>query len=255
LATKDKRAVRTTASKFTLFGFLLLVVVGLIVATVRLPSQSAPARIDAYSVSYPGGLDEIANACGDIYRFTPTRAWYGIIPDSIYNAFQKTNIKLAAGLQHHYMSVPVYGYMDRTLLPKSAVKFYSQTDDPKYASYTILRMMYDYKTTVIWYNTRATDDEVTAIKKYVAQHPNTLALPWHNYNGAPIPLKRHFAFSSWGISQTCTSFDVNVLNKFTAFTSKHVVPRPTPTPQAKLIEEPNGSKHLGGIGPVRPLNP
>ena len=113
------------------------------------------------------------------------------------------------------MIVPVYGYLADKPLPKAAIRFYEDKDYKEIPYQTVLRTMYDYNTTVLYYDRGMAPGNLIAIQQFVDSEKNVLALPW-TYEGS-LPLVRKVAFASWGMSQSCGEWSEDVFKSFNRF--------------------------------------
>jgi hypothetical protein len=230
---------------------VLAIVAFLVSVTATLPSSAAPQVGPLQSIAYPGGLDEISNSCGPILRFSIRDNQYGVIPDSVYKNYPGGNLAVPVP----QMTVPVYGYLDRTGLRPDQIHFYAQDHDPKFHNWQVLRAMYDYNTTVIWYTSKTAPSDQESLSAYAATHKNVLVLPWDD-SIRELPNNRSYAFANWGIEQTCQTLSSDVLHHYVAFAAKHPVGHPVEAPKAKLLptgalagiaakENPVGSNFIG----------
>lgn len=233
-----KNSIKNTKTKLVLGGVIAAVLASLTVATLNLPSQMTPSQGQYGAVVYPGNLNTTVNGCGDVFRFSTNESLYGVIPQEAYATAQTKTI-----IPTHPMIVPVYGYMSDRGLKKNEVKFYERKGYPDFPRQQILRTMWDDNTTVIWYDENATAADVFRIKKYTTEHTNVLAVPWTGVDA--LPMNRHIAFSTWGISQSCNTFDNSVLNDFQNFKKVHPV-KHTVTPPVKKLNK---------FGLLSPINP
>jgi len=230
----SKKKVNLTASntksKVLLLGTVGLVLGGLVVATYNVPSQNAVTKGQFGSTMYSSSLTATANSCGETFRFKTNESLYGEIPQEFY---AKPNDDNTFNIPKHPMIVPVYGYMSSRPLSAEQVRFYADDEDyQEVPIQVVLRTMWDYDTKVIWYGDKATSGDIYNIEQYVKTHSNVLALPWKSET--PIPLQRNIAFSSWGISQSCGTWDETVFNEFTKFAEDNPVKHEDTPPVSKL---------------------
>lgn len=204
----------------------VLVVIALVVGwNLALPSRLAATVGPASMYSpqlYPTEIEGLAESCGDIYRWGAfTKENYPLLPK---DAVDRAEIIVPV---IESITVPVVGYLGPINLPKSAVKFYSRDQDPKFASYQVLRLMYSYNTTIIWYDSSLTDSAVKAVSAYVKSHDNVMALPWDPAarRNAPLPRGSGIAFASWGMTQNCLNWNVTVFDQYQRLKKDHPVKR------------------------------
>lgn len=143
--------------------------------------------------------------------------------------------------------IPAYGYMTDTP-PSDTVNFYSLNDTPPPLSAT-LRAMYDGRT-IIWYTPQITSIDLNSLKEYADNTPNTMVIPWINdtiglrgsKNSINMPRNRSFAFSTWGVTQSCDDWKPGVAEHFT--TTARTVQQQHPTPKQPPTVTPNSEGRL-----------
>lgn len=239
-----------TSPKFTYMptkiGFILATAIALGALTISVifgMNPNAPQAGDAESTEYPTELTSLVNGCGNFFVFQPVKGYQyaELTPEVLDRMGDKKYIPEAQ------MAVPVYGYLDSTPLEEKDIRFY-EVDEffPPLPLEKILRTMYSYDTLVIWYNPEnVASTDLSDIRKYAADNPNTLVVPYIYKNGK-LPLDRNIAFSKWGISQSCQYFNENVINTFTKFTLDH-----PPTHQGEELPPARFIKDSNSLYPIQ----
>lgn len=216
---------KNTGTKVGIITAVLLVVALVVGWNLALPSRLAAMQGSASMYSpklYPTQIEGLAESCSDIYNWdTFSKENYPLLPE---DAIDRAEI-LVPVIEN--VTVPVMGYLAPKALPKSAVKFYSRAQDPKLASYDVLRLMYSYNTTVIWYDAALSDDSVKSIRTYVKKHSNVMALPWDPpaRRNAELPRGSSIAYASWGMTQNCLNWNVTVFGQYQKLKQEHPVKR------------------------------
>ena len=225
---------KNTGTKVGILLTLLLVVTFVVVGNLVLPSRLTPyngGNATFGATVYPTRIEGIAESCGDMYQWQHlTSENYAYIPASYLQQRKTPQIPEFGTI------IPVAGYMSQTALPRTAVHFYGFKDNPGYQTYQILRLMYDYHTTVIWYSHALSDTAVESIKRFTTTHHNVMALPWDKTQrrDRDIPENRNVAFSAWATSQSCLNWDITVMSQFLDFSKAHQVTHPVNAHVAKL---------------------
>jgi hypothetical protein len=222
-------SISNRKTKYGILGTIVVVVGLLVTATLNLNPELAPSKGDFGSVVYPASIRAISDSCGDIFRFTPSSSLYAEIPEDIY-----TNKKDNSEIPAPPMIVPVYGYMASRPLADSQIHFYAAKGfkASTIPRQLILRTMFDKGTKVIYYTDKINAGDLIAIKQYTTVHPNVLAIPWTMQE--PLPLNRDIAWSTWGISQSCSKWDDSVFDEFASFVKAHPVTHEKTPRVAKL---------------------
>lgn len=233
--SKIKGSISNNSTKYGIVGTVIAVVAVLTIATYNLNPQLAPTKGPYNSILYPASIGAVASSCGDIYRFKPDVAFTGVIPASVDTTppdptvppapaptpaptkpVVKGKTDKSGNVPRHPMIVPVYGYLADKPLPKSEIRFHEDKDYKEIPYQTVLRTMYDYNTTVLYYDRGMAPGNLIAIQQFVDAGKNILALPW-TYEGS-LPLARNVAFASWGMSQSCSQWSEDVFKSFNRFT-------------------------------------
>lgn len=224
---------RNTGTKIGIVVTVALVVAVVFAWNLALPSRLQPTAGPAQLYSptlYPTEIEGLAESCSDIYRWTTfTKQNYPLLPEA---ATKQANLPIPV---IENIAVPVVGYLAPKPLPRSAVKFYSRKADPKLPNWQVLRLMYDYNVTVIWYDNSISDENVASIRTEVAKHPGTLmALPWDEalQRQQPLPRGSGVAYASWATSQNCLNWNTLVLNQYLRQLAQYPAPR---VPSSQLI--------------------
>lgn len=224
-----------TLSKIKL-RLLLVTVLLFSLTSIGVVSVAQPERGEVEgpygSTAYSPSLLGIAAGCGDIFIRTPEKYQYGVVPtiDGIISVGSITSIPTPPLL------VPQVGYMFEEGFPEEAEGRVnsiagSGTDDALYA--TALGSLYKNKP-IIWYDVDTPKETLEEIN-FTIEGTEIIAVPWlFTYN---MPYQRNFAFSGWGISQTCDKWDGAVFVEFLKLRNEKLEPVTQPAPIAPLDKE------------------
>lgn len=215
-------------AKLTMIFGALIGVTAMVLILIFGINPNRPHEGEAGATVYPSSLAALATGCGDYFRWDtePVKHYAYITED------EKKKLKI---LPQPPMNIPAYGYMTEFPLAQSDTnKFFTPDDlgNEEIPITTILRTMFDYGTTIIWYNP-LNDIVALDVRAYVSEHENVMGVPWI-YEERYIPLDRDVAFSSWGITQSCKSFSYATANDFIEFTHEFPVAREDVPPHAKI---------------------
>lgn len=207
---------------------LILSLVALL--TVLIVSTNTPKPFTVKSdneigmVSYYTSPTGYAEQCGNIYKFSEAVEFSQQVPENFY-----IDGPVDSYIPSGHNIIPIYGYLSERGMSKEDIKFYSpETVNKNWTEQYILRTMWDYNNIVIWYNPdKATDEDIEELKQLDESLPNNiLILPWLYYDNASMPLDRTFAFARLGFTQSCNTYNFNVLSEFGTFTSDNKLVKP-----------------------------
>lgn len=198
-----------TKTKLYISGFLVLALGSLLLATISIPDASQPKASEGQSWQYQPTAVAAANGCGGVFIFDINKEWYGTIPESIVQGHPDD------GIPSQEVNIPTYGFMSREAFAPEKVGVYDKTFTG-FPRQDINRALWDGYN-IIWYNKKVTAEQFDKMSKYVASlntsKPTTFLLPY-TIAERNIPYNRDIAFSSWGASESCLTFDTNAYNQF-----------------------------------------
>lgn len=191
--------------------------------------------------SHLPSTDAIINQCGMIFSFHVKDNWYGTFNPEDLKKSPSGGIKIPIS----HVLVPPYGYMTEEPFNAGNKIHFMASDDITLPS--ILRAMYDGKT-VLWYDPELVSSrEIQQMTNYANQNDHVIVVEWTNKSlgipnalkGYQIPEGRKFAFSSWGVTQSCDQFSEGVMTSFVEFSHKRNQsnPRPAQPHPAELTSE------------------
>lgn len=173
---------------------------------------SKPREGQFNSIEYPASINGVLAQCGGIFVFDNIfPQHYGVIPDEVKAAVQ-ARPEDERKYSMHPMVVPVYGFMEAVGVDSDEDQFFNVKDKNYPSREAILRSMYD-GLTVIWFDSALPESTLRSINAYVTQAPDIIAVEWNDHR--TLPLGRSIAVSTWGASQSCHDFYVEVINEFT----------------------------------------
>lgn len=191
-----------------------LVLAGMVGSIAFLPDPNAPKAGEFNSIQTPANAYDTINGCGATFVFEVPKETTGKLPDDFFDN-PNGGDKITRNIPLNPMNVQAYGY------------YYDSNDDPPKVFYdygkddvndipsTVDYLSYMYKGwTVIWYENSAEEALKEILKEYAESKEKVLILPWISEGDRQIPLKRNFAFASWGISRSCELWDENVADQF-----------------------------------------
>lgn len=197
------------------------------------------------SVAHIPTTEAVVGGCGYIFMFDPDPTAYGVFDPADITPQASGRIRVPRAP----MVVPVYGYMSEQ---PAQPGFYGVEDDTP-GHQQILRAMWD-GVTVVWYDTRVGADDLGVVKRWVDAN-DAIGVPWTNHTlglpstlkGNDIPDERRFAFSTWGVSQSCLVFSDFIASTFLERAQPHseAIRRTVEPPSAHVNEE-------GKLAPIYP---
>lgn len=230
ISSSTKNPKSSTMTPILMIIALIFAMIGLV---AFLPDSSDKVKTDFGGTLHPANALATVSQCGGIYTFDPPREYYGRIPTDFFkNPYGEGSIKRTVPVQP--MRIPAYGYF-YTNRDEPPQKFYSFEDKghiPKSFEY----LSYMWKGwTIIWYDKNAGDQATSLIKAYVEDREKVMALPWIS-NDTPIPMERSFAYSAWGITESCGLWDDRAGDQFLDFVNTNSAPREQKTPPSALLD-------------------
>lgn len=216
---KDRRGTLAIVLSFALIISLMLVTL------IFSPDPLRPQAGELNSTVYPTNTEGVVSECGDIYLFNINQNNFGYLSKDFFHDPVK-DIPVARNIPAQPAIVPAFGYF-LDIEPEVTQKFYDINDakaltklvDPKYLNH----LLYD-GTKVVWYDSTVDAATIASIKKFVSNTPSVIALPW--VYDKKMPMNRRFAFSAWGITQSCGLWNTNTAVRFNQFTDEHKIDRP-----------------------------
>jgi hypothetical protein len=219
---KDRRGTLAIVFSFALIVALMLV------CLIFSPDPYAPKPGDFNSTVYATSTEGVVSECGDTFVFNINHNNFGYLSKDFFEDPVK-NIPVARNIPNQPSIVPVYGYF-YDVYPEVTHKLYSLDNpadvkaldklaDSKYLDH----LLYD-GLKVVWYDSTVDPTTISSIKTFVATHPSVIALPW--VYDAKMPMNRRFAFSAWGITQSCGLWNTDMAAKFDQFSEEHKITRP-----------------------------
>jgi hypothetical protein len=219
---KNRRGTLAIVLSFVLILSLMLV------CLIFSPDPYAAKPGDFNSTVYATNTEGVVSECGDSFVFNINHNNFGYLSKDFFQD-PTTNTPVARNIPNQPSIVPVYGYF-YDVYPEVTKKFYSldvpddvkaldKLADTKYLDH----LLYDGMK-VIWYDSTVDPATIASIKKFVTDTPSFIALPW--VYDVKMPLNRRFAFSAWGITQSCGLWDTNMATTFNQFSEAHKISRP-----------------------------
>lgn len=204
---KKNRSYLTIAG----FGLILATMIG---AIAVLPDPNAPKAGEFKSIQTPANAYDTTNGCGATFVFDIPEETTGKLPDDFFDnpngdGTIDRNIPLSP------MNIQAYGYYYDNREEPPAVFYDYDKDNLDQIPSTVEYLSYMHKGwTVIWYENESKQDLKDLLKEYAESKEKVLVLPWVSEGDRQIPLKRNFAFASWGISRSCELWDDNTADRF-----------------------------------------
>lgn len=191
----------------------------ILAATVKPPQAFSLEKSENNVQSFYGSPEGYAAGCGSIYRAKNAVALSKEIPEEYYNVMPADGYVPSASV-----IIPIYGYMSERGIHPSQFKFYGKDNVNKNIPESlILRTMYDSDVPVIWYDAKTINDSDYEDLKALGERAEgrIIILPWLNYETDKMPRDRSIAFAVFGMSQSCKTFDIKVLDQFLEFSTTH----------------------------------
>lgn len=224
---------QTKVLLLSLFTLILAVVIGL---TLQLPDNLEP-KLDGNfeSTEYPADVAQSIRGCGATFQFRINDGWYGTIPKDYRGR-----------VPVQPMNIPAYGYMSSIPLDTTDLGYHSVTDTLSLDQ--VNRALWE-GADIIWYSETAGPTSVQEISDYIdglnAQGEKILLLPYA-FEGRSIPADREYAFSSWGVTQSCTAFDIVTFSQFMTNSNEFSPERDKENPPAGKLDS------VGRLYPITP---
>lgn len=219
-----------TKTKIYILGFLSITLTLLLTATLSIPNRLEPKDGPYGSTEYPPKALAASEGCGGIFIFDLDQKYWGSIPKKVKQGFEDDNVPKQP------VNIPSIGFMSREAIDPLTAGAYDTTFQG-YSDEKINRILWEGYN-IIWYSMKMPQKDVEELWDFVLvlnkDTPTTFMLPY-NLDGRSIPFSRDVAFSSWGASQSCRTFNPLVYKKFYEFVKE------------------NQPEH-GGIPPEAPLD-
>lgn len=205
-----------TKTKLYISLFLVASITFLINATLAIPDRNQPKDGPYGSTEYAQSALAASKGCGGIFVFDKLEdKYWGQIPEELKQSHEADNVPLQP------VNIPSIGFISPEPIDPAEVGVY----DPTFKNYTdpkINRILWEGYN-IIWYSLKTPKEDVEALRSYVLSlneaEPTTYLLPY-NMEGREIPFSRDYAFSTWGASQSCQTFDKRVYQDFLTFAAK-----------------------------------
>ena len=177
----------------------------MVTSAVTAPPRETPTPGQYSSMVIQTDANGILAQCGDYFTFHPDTKHYGVVPSS----YDKNYVPVPP------MVVPVYGYMESKPMDVQKALTMKQGENP-YSIAEINRALWDGNS-FIWVAKEANADAWNYVKSFAntwnsSHDKKVIVLTWDG--DKPLPLGRQYAFSSWGISQSCMSFSTDAFQSF-----------------------------------------
>lgn len=232
--TYAKKQIRRydLSTVLTALSILAIVMGGMIWTVIGAdPNRARSGQFE--SLEHPASIGAVLSQCGDIFTFDPPSHHYGVHDSD--EMIEKLGGQVPEqDIPVHPMIVPVYGYMTEEVHLTETM--YNFANAPTRSE--VLRALYDGKI-VLWYSPALTDVEKGTLSTYLNTSPHRDRLVAIEWVDEELPLGRHYAFSTWNVSQSCLRWDSNVLDEFIEFVDEHPEFQPVETdpPNAPLNDE------------------
>jgi hypothetical protein len=210
-----------------LAAFIVVVVVSL---TLNLPNNLTPKENTSFQATeYPATVAQSIRSCGSTFQFDIDPEWYGTIPENY-----------TGRIPLQPMVIPAYGFMSDKPFNKDNLGFH--TKDNLLDSTEVNRALWE-GVTIVWYEESATPTTLKEISVF-ADERNAQGLPMmvlpHTLSDKKIPYDRSYAFSNWGVTQSCATFDIPIFDTFRETAAGLSPERDEINPPAAVLT-PNGS--------------
>lgn len=206
------------------FSFILIISL-MLVTLIFSPDPYAAKPGDFNSTVYATSTEGVVSECGDTFVFNINHDNFGYLSKDFFQDSATKN-PVARNIPNQPSIIPVYGYF-YDAEPEVTKKFYDIADTKALTTLTdskfLNHLLYN-GTKVIWYDSTVDAPTISSIKKFVADTPSVIALPW--IYDKKMPLNRRFAFSAWGISQSCGLWNTSMASAFNKFSEDHKIVRP-----------------------------
>lgn len=223
--TKDTKSSTRFGRKGVFYVVLsfMLIIASMVVFLIVGPDPQAVQDGDFGSRTYPADTESLIAGCGDTFTFSPEQNNYGALPDDFF-VDPNGPLPRKRTVPNHPMIVPAYGYFINDPSVKFSKKFYTLKDLPVIETpvdrlpglqrVEYLKMMWNgYK--IIWYMDEIDQQTKDAIKTYVSERDDVVAMPWTS--DVALPMGRSFGFSAWNVTRSCNFWDSDVASKFVSF--------------------------------------
>lgn len=192
------------------------------------------------SRAYIPSTSAVIAGCGKIFRFFPPAEQHGL--------FNYEDVARKEGSDYIRipvppMRVPAYGFMVHDNVLDHSDYYIAPNDEPP-ALESILFSMY-HGIRILWYMPDANQSTIRHVQRLAREHEDVIAIPWRVESlGLPKTLKAHtmpeersFAFSSWGVTQSCEHLSDEAFAEFLEFAEEKGPTRAEEPPRAVLTED------------------
>lgn len=218
----NEKMSRFSLAKRLIFSIFLMGTLVLLTFITSVSWQTSDNRAMAgpYNArSYLPSTESILQGCGQINVFTNTRFTpQRITPEAV------TNILIVPQAP---MGVPAFGHISTEPLDPEK-RFYAVTDDLSQIDILkVVASLYEGDN-IIWYDADLNDEALPALRNIAKSDPNVFVLPWTTETRSlrsliNIPMDRKYAYSTWGASQTCSSFSKTSFEEFISMARSHAI--------------------------------
>lgn len=188
-------------------------------AIVKPPKAFSLENFENGIQSFYASPEGYANGCGSIFRAKNAVALSKEIPEEYYNIISEDGY-----IPSPPVIIPIYGYMSERGIHPAQFKFYGKESVNKNIPESlIIRTLYDNAIPVIWYNSKNINEKDYEALQNLGKNAEgrLIIMPWLEYDNDPLPRDRTIGFSVFGMSQSCKTFDIEVLNQFIDFAANH----------------------------------
>lgn len=184
----------------------------------------------SYAHSRVPSAEAVINDCGHIFSFDVQPSWYGTFdPTTIAkNGIGGITIPLPGKIV-----VPAFGYMTQESFDSGGTVHFDANTTPGLPS--LLRALYDGKK-IIWYDASASELEVQRLINFATERDDIYVVEWSKESlgilentTINIPEGRKYAFSGWGVTQSCGSFTEFLSEDFMNTVDEYAQDNPRPT--------------------------
>lgn len=215
--------------KTTLVATLVAAAAALLTVAITPEPRSTPKPGENGSIVLPVNANSILSQCGDYFTFNPETEYFGVVPEE----YDKEYIPVPP------MIVPVYGFMVADEFDAEALTKASHGEKSSYHTGQINRALWDGHT-FIWVDPDISKEAFDYAANFAEQwneshEKKVIVQTWGGER--ELPLGRQFAFSSWGISQSCSDFSSATFEEFMEQSNSHNTNRDEKTlPTATLVD-------------------
>ena len=236
----DTLGIMYSVYKTILLGTLAACCSVMLTTAITAEPRSTP-RVEPSnnSIVLPTSANGILSQCGDYFTFSAENARYGVVPPE-YTQNSIPVLRRAV--------TPVFGYMtDKASNADDLLK--PDFDINTLGIAQINRILWDGHT-IIWVKEAIQTETYDFVKNYAdnwnKSHANKVILvKWKTGKTewkpeqVKLPQDRAFAFSSWGVTQSCMSFSEKTFEEYMEHVTDHNAGRDIASPPVAKLEDGN----------------